>query len=181
MTKNRFLLTAIISSLFLGSIWSSPVVAMEEVVEAIAPWKGDGFAFPVGEERAYMVGVYSGIMFVRDGKGSLHAGSIVCPGTIDADLEAMTKSGQGHCIITNVDGDRVFAEFTCSGDLESCKGPFTLVGGTGKFAGITGGGEMISQMQSQQVITVEGYESSRQKGEGIAVWPKLHYTIPSTP
>jgi len=65
--------------------------------------------------------------------------------------------------------------------LEACRGPFTLVGGTGKFTGITGGGEMISRIQSRALLLVEGFESARQHGEGIAFWPKLTYQFPDTP
>ena len=118
-------------------------LAEQREVKAMAPWKGEGFAFPVGNDQVYMVAVFSGIMFVENAQGALHAGSLVCPATVQADLKTMTKSGKGHCIITNPEGERVYAEFSCAGDLESCGGPFTLTGGTGKFTGITGAGEMI--------------------------------------
>jgi hypothetical protein len=153
--------------------------AEEGGVKAIAPWKGQGYAFPIGNDRVYMVAVFSGTIFVDDGKGPLHAGSIVCPATMEGDLNTMTKTGQGHCILTNEDGDRVFAHFTCTGDPEGCRGPFTLDGGTGRFEGITGEGEMVSQIQTRTITTVVGYESARQVTEGIAVWPKLSYRIPS--
>ena len=147
-------------------------------IKAMAPWEGEGFAFPIGDDRVYMVAVYTGVMFVEDAQGALHAGSLVCPATVEADLKAMTKSGKGHCIITNTDGERVYADFSCTGDLEGCRGPFTLTGGTGKFTGITGEGEMISKMQSRQLLVVEGFESARQHGEGIATWPRITYSIP---
>jgi hypothetical protein len=158
-----------------------PGFAEQATVKAMAPWEGDGFAFPIGDEKVYMVAVYTGILFVEDSQGALHSGSLVCPGTVEADLKAMTKSGKGHCIITNTEGDRVFAEFSCTGDLEGCRGPFTITSGTGKFTGITGEGEMFSQMQSRQLHVVEGFESARQKGEGIATWPRITYSIPDHP
>ena len=153
--------------------------AEEGTVKAVAPWQGQGYAFPIGEDRVYMVAVFSGTIFVDDGKGPLHSGSIVCPATMEGDLNTMTKTGQGHCILTNVDGDRAFAHFTCTGDPEGCRGPFTLDGGTGRFAGITGEGEMVSQIQRRTITTVVGYESARQVTEGIAVWPNLSYKIVS--
>ncbi len=155
-------------------------VAEEGVVQAMAPWSGEGHAFPIGNDRVYMVAVYSGTIFVDKGEGVLHAASIVCPATVEVDLTTGKKSGQGHCVITNSDGDRIYADYTCTGDLRGCAGPFTLVGGTGKFTGITGEGEMISQLQARAVLVVEGFESARQHGEGIAVWPKLTYRIPDT-
>jgi hypothetical protein len=69
------------------------------------------------------------------------------PGAVFYDLKTMTKAGKGHCIISNTEGERIFAEFSCTGDLEGCQCPFTITGGTGKFTGITGEGAMISKIQ----------------------------------
>ncbi len=152
--------------------------AEQKEIQAMAPWKGEGFAFPIGDDKVYMVAVYTGMLFVEDSQGALHAGSLVCPATVEADLKAMTKAGKGHCIISNPEGERVYAKFSCTGDAEACRGPFTITSGTGKFTGITGQGEMISQMQSRQLLVVEGFESARQHGEGIAFWPRITYSIP---
>jgi len=174
-----FLLVLVLSIVVLGE--RGIALAEQKDVKAMAPWKGEGFAFPIGEDRVYMVAVYTGLMFVEDSQGALHSGSLVCPGTVEADLKTMTKSGKGHCIITNTAGDRIYAEFSCTGDLEGCRGPFTITSGTGKFRGITGEGEMVSHMQSRQLLVVEGFESARQQGEGIATWPRLTYSIPDHP
>ena len=152
--------------------------AEEGTVKAVAPWKGRAFAFPVGKDQAYLVGVYSGTLYVEDGKGVLHAASIVCPATAEGDLKAGTKTGQGRCILTAEDGDRVYARFTCKGDLEGCRGPFTIEGGTGRFDGITGEGEMISHILVRQLTMVTGFNTAEQNGEGVAIWPSLSYKIP---
>ena len=78
--------------------------AEEDTVKAMSPWKGVGFAFPVGPDQVYMVAVYSGVMLVDDGKGPIHAASIVCPGTVDADLKKGTKTGYAKCVITGEAG-----------------------------------------------------------------------------
>lgn len=152
--------------------------AEEGTVKAAATWKARSFVFPVGQDQAYLVGVYSGTLYVDDGKGALHAASIVCPATAEGDLKSMTKTGQGRCILTAEDGDRIYARFSCSGDLEGCRGPFKIDGGTGRFTGITGEGEMISRILVRQMTTVMGFETVEQDGEGIAVWPSLTYRIP---
>ncbi len=153
--------------------------AEEGTVKATAAWEGQGYAFPIDEDQAYMVAVYSGVMFVDAGTGSLDAASVVCPGTVDSNFTKGTKTGEGRCIITDHDGDRVFARYSCSGDvLEGCRGPFTIVNGTGKFAGITGGGEMISRVQARQSTVVAGAENAQQHSVGVAVWPALRYKIP---
>lgn len=174
-----FLLFMLLSVGFLGL--GGIALAEQKEIKAMAPWKGEGFAFPIENDRVYMVAVYTSIMFVEDGQGALHAGSLVCPGTVEADLKTMTKSGKGHCIITNPEGERVFAEFSCTGDFEGCQGPFTITGGTGKFTGITGEGEMISKIQARKLLVVEGFESARQQGEGVAIWPRITYSIPEMP
>ena len=171
-----FMAAAVLVVAVLGG--GAAAFAEEGTVRAVAPWKGQGFAFPVGPDEVYMVAVYSGTMFVDDGKGSLHAASIVCPGTVQGDFKTMTKTGQGRCIITNEDGDRVYARFSCTGDMEGCRGTFKLDGGTGRFAGITGEGEMVSQLQGRAVTVVAGYDAAQQTSEGIIVWPKLKYSIP---
>src|SRR4029079_3743188 len=135
----------------------------------------------VGPAEAYLVGVYSGTLYVDDGKGSLHAASIVCPATAEGDLKKMTRTGQGRCILTDEEGNRVYARFTCTGDMESCRGPFKIVGGTGKFTGITGEGEMISRLQVEQSTRVIGFDTAEQQGEGVAIWPSLSYKVPSSP
>ena len=140
--------------------------AEEGTVKAMSPWKGQGFAFPVGPSEVYMVAVYSGVMLVDDGKGPLHAASIVCPGTVDADMKKGTKTGYGKCVITGESGDRVFAEMHCTGDVEGCQGTFKITGGTGKFAGITGEGEMISKIQAREITMISGVETAHQLGRG---------------
>lgn len=177
--KNVLISLMCIGLLCLGAM--GPALADQATVQATAPWKGEGFAFPIGEKRVYMVAVFTGIMFVDDSQGVLHAGSLVCPATVEADLQTMTKTGKGHCIISNAEGERVYADFSCSGDLEGCKGPFLITGGTGKFTGITGEGEMISRIQARAITVVEGFESARQQGEGVAIWPRITYSIPESP
>src|SRR5689334_12381775 len=162
-----------------SSVFAEEGAAKEGGVKAMAPWKSRSFVFPVGPDQAYLVGVHSGIMYVDDGKGPLHAASIVCPVTAEGDLKAMTKRGQGRCIITDEEGNRIYAKFTCTGDLGGCRGPFKIQGGTGKFAGITGEGEMISRIEVRQLTTVVGYDAAEQMGEGVAVWPSLTYKLPS--
>ena len=61
-------------------------VAEEGEIQAVAPWEGEGHAFPIGNDRLYMVAVYSGTIFVDKGEGMLHSASIVCPATVEMDL-----------------------------------------------------------------------------------------------
>lgn len=159
-------------------VFGGCALAGEETVRAMSPWGGQGYMFPIGDDRTYMVAVYSGTMFIEDSKGALHATSIVCPATVEGNLRTMSKSTQGHCIISDIDGDRVYAQISCTGDTENCRGFLKVESGTGKFAGITGEGEMVSQLESREAIAVEGFVPARQTITGIAWWPKLTYNIP---
>ncbi|MDF0643300.1 MAG: hypothetical protein P0111_04675 [Nitrospira sp.] len=174
--KSMGIVVLAVLALFVGS--GSVATAEEGTVRAAATWKSRSFVFPVGPDQAYLVGVYSGTLYVDDGKGALHAASIVCPATAEGDLKTMTKTGQGRCILTAEDGDRIYARFSCTGNLEGCRGPFKIEGGTGRFAGTTGEGEMISRILVRQMTTVTGFETVEQEGEGVAVWPSLTYRIP---
>ena len=177
--KRYSVIIAIVTGLAMAAS-GIPAMAEEGTVKAMAPWKGRSFAFPTGPDEAYVVGVYTGTLFVENGKGALHAASIVCPATAEGDMKNMTKTGNGRCIITDEEGNRIYGRFTCKGDLEGCRGPFTITGGTGKFTGITGEGEMISQIQVRQLTVVTGYQTAEQVGEGVAVWPSLTYKIPAS-
>lgn len=92
----------------------------------------------------------------------------------------MTKTGQGRCIITDKDGDRAYARFSCKGEMEGCYVPFKIQGGTGKFGRITGEGEMISKILMRKITPVVGFEPAEREGEGIAVWPSVSYRIPDS-
>jgi hypothetical protein len=53
----------------------------------------------------------------------------------------------GHCAWTDADGDKVFSDWSGQVDMKTGKGggPATIVGGTGKFVGITGSAPFTCQ------------------------------------
>ncbi|MFQ5931964.1 MAG: hypothetical protein ACE5MM_06125, partial [Nitrospiraceae bacterium] len=91
--------------------------AEEEAFKAMAVWHGDGQVYEIGENRILFVGEYRGILFVEDGKGRLDAATMLCPGTVETNLEAGSKTGQGRCILTGGEGHKVFAKWSCTGTL----------------------------------------------------------------
>ncbi|MBL8052602.1 MAG: hypothetical protein JNK03_04470 [Nitrospira sp.] len=123
-----------------------------------------------------MVDVYAGVMFVNGGKGSPDMASVVCQGTLDANLAKGRKTGERRCTITDADGNRVFARYFCSGDiLESYRGPCTILRGTGSVAGITGGGEMMVRVPARQFTASAGVENAHQQAIGVALWPAVQF------
>lgn len=95
-----------------------------------------------GKDQAVMSWDFIGVSLADDGKGILHNASVRCIGA------AHTSSGAidgflNACTFTRPDGDQIFSvERYLSGKPGGAStGTATLVGGTGKMAGITGGSE----------------------------------------
>ena len=65
-----------------------------------------------------------------------------CLGSLHA-VKAIYDNDSGFCAYTRPDGDMIFLTYEAKGALggQGGKGTFTIVGGTGKCTGITGGGE----------------------------------------
>lgn len=151
--------------------------AEEEALKAMAVWHGDGQVYDIGESRALFVGEYRGILFIEDGKGRLDAATMVCPGTTETNLEAGSTTGQGRCIMTGREGNKVFAKWSCSGNVIMCKGTFSFTGGTGEFEGITGDNEFMARTALIQLTRIGPGEGLRE-AVGLAIWPELRYKLP---
>ena len=101
---------------------------------------GTSKAIPMGEERLHLAIEGSGIYVSDDEDGFLNNASIHFLGTLHAVKGVFEESG---FMVFNVpDGDKVYATWKGTGNLgKDAKGTYTYVGGTGKYTGITGGGE----------------------------------------
>jgi hypothetical protein len=97
-------------------------------------------ALPMGEERLHVTYEGSGIYVSDIEEGFLNNASMHFLGALHAVNGAFEESG--FMVSTVPDGDKVFATWKGSGNLgKDAKGTYTYVGGTGKYTGITGGGE----------------------------------------
>jgi hypothetical protein len=151
----------------------------EKTVNAIATMEGVGQAFEVSPGRAWFLGAFAGVIFVEDGTGALNMGEIVCPGTLDLSVETLAQTGSGRCVITALDGDQVFAKWDCEGThFVGCKGSFELIGGTGRFEGITGNSEFVFRSVMNDVVIDALNNQAAEAAVGIAVWHNLTYVIP---
>ena len=155
------------------------VAAEERTISAYAPWEGRGQLYPTGPERATFVGAFSGVIFVED-QGELNlGGNMMCPGMMDIDLASERQTGSGHCVISNADGERVYADWTCSGaHLMGCEGKFTLTGGTGAYSGVTGEGDMLVRSGLQEVAISGPGNIVQRSASGLVIWRNLHFSIP---
>lgn len=161
-------------------ILTGPALAAEErTATAIASWEGVGRVFEVAPGQALFLGSFAGTMFVQHGDGAFNMAEVVCPGTFDIEIETRKQKGSGHCIITALDGDQVFGKWDCKGaHLVGCIGSFEIIGGTGRFAGISGGSEFVARSAIMRVVIDALQQSASEASKGIAVWQNLTYKIP---
>jgi hypothetical protein len=175
--------TRIIVGLLMGAVaalaaGTRQAEAQEGTVVALSAWQGRGRAFDLGGGEALFLGTFGGTLFVENAQGDLHAARLLCPGTLEARAGGDTYTSQGRCIITARTGDRVFAQWTCSGSIGAgCKGPFRLTGGTGRFQRITGEGDIILRVVLSELVDLAKQESEHEM-VGLAVWPALKVRIP---
>ena len=101
---------------------------------------GTSKAIPMGEERLHLTIDGSGIYVSDEDDGFLNNSSMHLLGTLHSVKGVFEDSG---FIVFNLpDGDKVYASWKGTGNLgKDAKGTITYVGGTGKYAGLTGGGE----------------------------------------
>ena len=145
---------------------------------AAAAWQGRGRAFDLGGGEALFLGAFGGTLFVETAQGDLHAARLLCPGTLEAKAGSDTHTSQGRCIITARTGDREFAQWSCTGSVGAgCKGTFRLTGGTGRFQGITGEGDLVLRLALSEFVALSKQESEHEM-VGLAAWPALKYRIP---
>jgi len=152
--------------------------AEDATIKAFSVWQGQGHVFETGEKQATFVGAFVGTVYVETDQGPVESGRMVCPATVTISLDDNSQNGTGHCTITGEDGATVYADVTCSGfHLVGCNGDFKLTGGTGRFAGITGGGPVVIRSEFAK-IGAAPENTAQEEARGIMYWKALHYTIP---
>ena len=154
--------------------------AEEKTVKGMATWQAQGLVSQVERNQALMVGALAGALFIDGGGGALDATNLLCPGTVELNLNTGVRNGQGRCIITDKAGDKIYAKWSCRGNEKGCKGPFNLTGGTGKFMGISGDNQFVIRIAMRALAQQISDDSFQQVAAGLAIWPKLHYKLPTT-
>ncbi len=89
-----------------------PAAAEEQTIEAFSVWHARGQLFRTGENTGTFVGALRGRFLVDTPEGPIEAGTIVCPGMLEIDLNDSSQSGQGHCVITGEENAQAFADWT---------------------------------------------------------------------
>jgi hypothetical protein len=95
----------------------------------------------MGEERIHVTYEGTGIYVSDIEDGFLNNASLHFLGAFHA-VKGAFEDESGSMILTDPDGDIAFVIYKGSGNLgKDAKGTYTYVGGTGKYTGLSGGGE----------------------------------------
>jgi hypothetical protein len=151
----------------------------ERTVQAMAPWQGSGEVFVVAPEKLMILVSFTGIMYLQGKQGALDGVVMHCPAVQTLDIKAKRAEGSGHCTLTDAGDDVVYSAWKCTGVQGACEGEFTLTGGTGKFAGITGGGKLMVRAALTETAARLSSGGVVRAAAALAIWPELKYTIPA--
>ena len=99
-------------------------------------WTFTGQVQKLGEDRTVYAGMVPGVMFNDEGKGFMHKARTDC--TLLAEVNQGHINANGTCVVTDADGEKIFVEWKCAGEMPACPGDERFVGGTGKYTGISG-------------------------------------------
>jgi len=173
----KFLARGGLVALLTAASFSSQA-AEEATVTAFSVWQGGGQLFDTGPDQATFVGAIGGTLYIETEKGPVASGRLTCPAIIKISVTDGKQTGTGHCVVQGENDDRVYGDIACSGVfLVGCHGDFTITGGTGRFEGITGGGQVIIRSDfGQRLKAAEG--KAPQEASGIVYWRELSYKIP---
>ncbi|MEI6226478.1 MAG: hypothetical protein WCS72_17165 [Deltaproteobacteria bacterium] len=117
---------------------------------------------PLGKDRVQVTYEVMGVVVGEGGEGLLHNASVRCLGAFHV-VNGAFEDESTSCVYTRPDGDQIFQVSKATGRMGvAARGTFTLVGGTGKMTGITGGGEFTrTGVRSAAEGTAQSYARSK--------------------
>lgn len=117
-------------------------MAKEGSGETALVYSGTFSALPMEKKRVQMNYEIQGVVSEAALESPMYNATVHCLGSLHG-VKGIYENDSGSCSYTRPDGNLVFATYKATGKLggRGGKGTFTLVGGTGKCAGIQGGGE----------------------------------------
>ena len=156
-----------------------PLKAADQgTVQAVIPWEGEGRVFQIDSRRVQFLGALKGVMYVENSKGEMHEGFVQCPIVQMMDLETGATEAFGHCEITAGPEDVVYAQMSCKGKVGDCAGKFILIDGEGKFAGISGQGDLRVRSPLHALAGGLGSGDLVRVAAGIAIIKDLKFSTP---
>lgn len=140
----RISMTTILALLLM--VTAGPVIgaemAKEGSGESVSAFSGTFKALPMAKERVQMNYESFGVVSEAVPESPIYNTTMHCLGSLHA-VRGFYENDSGFCTYTRPDGDIIFLTYSASGQMggRGGKGTYTIVGGTGKCAGIQGGGE----------------------------------------
>jgi hypothetical protein len=153
--------------------FAQPVISGELPKEGSFSYKsfahGAYTAIAMGEERLQFNYEVYGLILNDAGEGFLHLASTHGLGSFHMVKGVYAEPwDRGFHVAVDPDGDKVFLTHIAKGGFGGAKAVFNFVGGTGKYTGITGGGEWT---------WVAGRPAAENTFQGCALC-KGHYKLP---
>ena len=163
-----------------ASLGARDAAASEEgVVKGSAAWVGKGRVFQTGAKEGLFIGAFGGILYLESATGALDRVKMLCPGTVEMNLETGAQDGEGKCVMTDANGDNAFADWACAGKSPGgCEGSFTVTAGTGKLQGIKGQSPLKARTAIREILVDLKSGAVAETGAGLLVLPELKYSLP---
>jgi hypothetical protein len=116
--------------------------ASKEISEPVtSTWYSTSKVLPLGEDRNFITFEAFGVLISEDGKGLFHEATARSVGSLLME-KGVSKNYGGYMCYFLKNGDKVFATFAVEVKTGvPTKGKTTIIGGTGKCAGIQGSWE----------------------------------------
>jgi len=93
-------------------------------------------------------------------------------------METGASEGSGRCEITQSADTVAYAKISCKGRPGECAGVFTLTGGEGEWANISGSGKLSVRSPIRTLIADMPTGAVLRVASGLAVIDNLKYSIP---
>ena len=127
----------VLCALYLLDASAADVLPKSGSINIHSGYQANGESINVAEKVAQGHGKNLGISFNDKGSGPLHRGPSDCFYTFSAAKDPVRA--KGYCTFGDLDGDRIFTEFSGAFNAEGYEqGTHDVDGGTGKYAGIQG-------------------------------------------
>ena len=117
-------------------------------------------------------------MYLENSEDKMNEAFVQCPIVQILDLGSGVTEALGNCEITVSPEDVVYAQMTCKGQVGICAGKFVLIDGEGRFAGISGEGELTVRSPIRALAADLGSGSLLRVGSGLATVKDLVFSVP---
>ena len=173
MNVKRFGWMILVFFLSVSSSW-----AAEVTVKILAPWQGRGEVYKVSPSRIKVVGVFNGIMYIDRGTKELDAALFMCPGTQYIDLNTKKADLYADCIVSKGEDKVAYGTLRASGPVGALKGKFTIHGGEGDWAQISGEGRVFIRTAVGETDLNKKTGEVFRSAAGLAIWDPLKIKLP---